>query len=135
MDNYGFSYVWNNPHAVNLSSFHLVVRERVIDISKQAWINDLFRISPLVLYKEFKSGLEYERYLDLLPYKLRIGISQLRLSANQLRIITGRYSLNRTDRSMRLCTLCDKSDIEYEYHFVIICPAYSHLRQQYINPY
>ena len=22
-----------------------------------------------------------------------------------------------------------------EYHFVIICPAYSHLRQQYINPY
>ena len=24
LDNYGFSYVWNNPHAVNWSSFHLV---------------------------------------------------------------------------------------------------------------
>ena len=135
LDNYGFSYVWNNPHAVNLSSFHLVFKERVIDIFKQSWINDLSRSSPLVLYKEFKSGLEYERYLDLLPYKLRIGISQLRLSAHQLRIVTGRYSHNRIDRSMRLCTLCDRSDIEDEYHFVIICPAYSHLRQQYINPY
>ena len=135
LDNYGFSYVWNNPHAVNLSSFHLVFKERVIDIFKQTWINDLSRSSPLVLYKEFKSGLEYERYLDLLPYKLRIGISQLRLSAHQLRIVTGRYSHNRIDTSMRLCSLCDRSDIEDEYHFVIICPAYSHLRQQYINPY
>ena len=125
--NYGFSYVWNNPHAVSLSTFHLVFKERVID--------DLFRISPMVLYKEFKSGLEHERYLDLLPYKLRIGISQFRLSANQLRIVTGRYSHNRIDRSMRLCTRCDRSDIEDEYHFVIICPAYSHLGQKYINPY
>ena len=135
LDNYGFLYVWNNPHAVNLSTFHLVFKERVIDIFKRSWINDLSRSSPLVLYKEFKSGLEYECYLDLLPYKLRIGISQLRLSAHQLRIVTGRYSHNRIDRSMRLCTLCDRSDIEDEYHFVIICPAYSHLRQQYINPY
>ena len=76
LDKYGFSYVWNNPHAVNLS-----------------------------------------------------------LSAHQLRIVTERYSHNRIDRSMRLCTLCDRSDIEDEYHFVIICPAYSHLRQQYINSY
>ena len=86
--------VWNNPHAVNLSSFHLVFKERVIDIFKQTWINDLSRSSPLVLYKEFKSGLEYESYLDLLPYKLRIGISQLRLSAHQLRIVTGRLRLS-----------------------------------------
>ena len=35
LDNYGFSYVWNNPHVVNLSSFHLVFKERVIDISNK----------------------------------------------------------------------------------------------------
>ena len=99
------------------------------------WPGVVSRSSPLVLYKKFKSGLENERFLDLLPYKLRIGISQLRLSAHQLRIVTGRYSHNRIDGSMRLCTLCDRSDIEDEYHFVIFCPAYSHLRQQYINPY
>ena len=48
--------------------------------------------SPFVLYKDFRPELKYERYLDLLPFKLRMGISQLRLSAHQLRVITGRYS-------------------------------------------
>ena len=62
-------------------------------------------------------------------------MSQLRLSAHQLRIETGRYLQNRTDRAQRLCTLCDKSEVEDEYHFVIICPSYINLRQMYIHPY
>ena len=62
-------------------------------------------------------------------------MSQLRLSAHQLRIETGRYLQNRTDRAQRLCTLCDKSEVEDEYHFVIICPSYINLRQMYIHSY
>ena len=60
---------------------------------------------------------------------------KLRLSSHQLLIETGRYSLNRTERAQRLFTLCDRSDVEDEYHLVIICPLYSHLRASNIRPY
>ena len=36
LDNYGFSYVWNNPFSVNLKTFHLLFKERVIDVFKQS---------------------------------------------------------------------------------------------------
>ena len=44
-------------------------------------------------------------------------------------------SQNRVDRAQRICTLCNKSDIEDEYHFVLVCPIYSNLRQKYIRHY
>ena len=70
LDNYGFSFVWTNPHSVNLKTFHLIFKERLIDVFKQTWVSDVSRSSPHVLYKDFKQELEYERYLDLMPYKL-----------------------------------------------------------------
>ena len=135
LDTYGFSYAWCNPGLINLKTFHLLFKERVIDVFKQSWVNDINRSSSLMLYKDFKGELVYERYLDILPYKLRIGIFQLRLAAHQLRIVTGRYSQNRVDHALRLCTLCNGSHIEDEYHFVAICPAYNRLREKYIRPY
>ena len=77
----------------------------------------------------------FEHYLNVLPNKLRVVLSRLRLSSHQFRFETGRYSQNRVDRAQRICTLCNKSDIEDEYHFVLVCPVYSILRQKYIRPY
>ena len=59
----------------------------------------------------------------------------MRISAHQLRIETGRYARNHTERHNRLCTLCNTIDIEDEYHFFFICPIYSHLRKRYLLPY
>ena len=66
----------------------------------------------LTLYKNFKQFFEIEHYLNVLFSKFRSVISRLRLSAHQLRTETGRYACNRTDRALRLCTLCAKSDLE-----------------------
>ena len=89
----------------------------------------------LTLYKNYKLSFDFKHYLNILPNKLRVAISRLRLSSHQLCIETGRYSQNRVDRAQRICTLCKKSDIEDEYHFVLVCPVYSILRQKYIRPY
>ena len=102
---------------------------------KQSWYSDIANNRVLTLYKNYKLSFDYELYLNSLPNKLRVAISRLRLSSHQLRIETGRYSLNRVDREKRICTLCNKSDIEDEYHFVLVCPVYSILRQKYIRPY
>ena len=91
-----FSSVWTYPHSVNLKTFHLIFIERLIDVFKQTWVSDISMSSPLVLYKEFRPELKYERYLDLLPFKLGMG-TQLRLSAHQLRVVTGRYSQHGTE--------------------------------------
>ena len=31
-----------------------------------------------------------------------------------------------------MCTFCDTSEIEDEYHFVLVCPLYRDLREQYL---
>ena len=38
-------------------------------------------------------------------------------------------------RPLRVCTLCDHSDIEDEFHFILNCPFYSDLRKMYIEKY
>ncbi len=64
-----------------------------------------------------------------------VGLANLRLSAHQLRIETGRYGRNRVPIDERYCTICDARDIEDEYHFVIVCPRYNELRTRYIPAY
>ena len=58
---------------------------------------------------------------------------KIRLSAHQLKIESGRYSRNRVERTQRYCTLSSKKDIEYEYHFILICPIYVNIRKKYID--
>ena len=62
-------------------------------------------------------------------------MSRLRLSSHQLKIKTGSYSLNRIERNLRYCTLCNSNDIEDEFHFVIICSCYMNIRKHLIKSY
>ena len=136
LDNCGFSYVWDNPSSANLKKkFHLIFEERVIDVLKQEWLHKISVSGSLILYKTVKHSLEIGHYLDVLPGNLRCALSKLRLSAHQLKIETGRYTRNKLDRSLRLYTLCDKSDIEDEYHFVLVFPVYDSIRKKYIRPF
>ena len=95
---------------------------------KQCWYKDIADSRSLLMYKIFKQTYEFEHYLNVLPSKLRVPLSRLRLSAHELRIETGRYAQNRIDRSFHLCTICNKSDIEDEFHFVLVCPSYNQIR-------
>ena len=42
------------------------------------------------------------------------------------------FGSNIVERQQRLCLLCDKHDVEEEYHFVLICPIYIHYRKRFI---
>ena len=50
-----------------------------------------------------------------------------------LSIETGRY--HHIDRNNRICSLCNMNILENEYHFVLVCPLYSTIRDKYIKPY
>jgi len=130
---YDFEDVFENVHAINTKSFPLVFKLRVIKMYKQEWWNSVNKSTVMDVYKFFKSSLDYELYLDILPKSLRVYFSRLRLSVHPLRIQTGRYANDNRPRNERYCIYCSSNDIEDEYHFVCICPCYSVLRSKYIN--
>ena len=39
------------------------------------------------------------------------------------------------DRNNKNCELCTLNDLEDEYHFVIMCPCFTQIRNQYIDQY
>ena len=60
-------------------------------------------------------------------------ISKFRLSSHLLKIESGRF-VNEL-RSQRICDKCSLNDIEDEFHFILVCPAYRILRVKYIKQY
>ena len=57
----------------------------------------------------------------------RIALTKLRLSNHKLAIETGRYSRPFKKPAERICPIC-KIEMEDEYHFLNICPAYQDKR-------
>ncbi len=83
-------------------------------------------------YYKFKNSFKYESYLDFnKDFKKRRSITKLRISSHRLEVEIGRYqtkNITRTKYENRLCKMCDLSDIEDEYHVLLVCPKYSKQR-------
>ena len=135
LDMFGFSYVWHDPTSVDCLNFHNVFKRRAVEVFYQSWSNTISISPSLRLYCYYKKTIVYENYLDFVPKKYRISLSQLRLSSHALRIETGRYGNQRIDRHLRTCQLCNSTDIEDEYHCIIICPLYDSIRKKFIKSY
>jgi len=135
LDNHGFSYVWNNPETIDPTTFPNQFKKRVYDTFIQSWNNALRESGSLYLYKDFKTNFEFETYLNLPSSKFRVALTRLRLSSHKLRVETDRYLQNRTERHQRYCLICNKRDIEDEYHFILVCDKYKEIRLRYIKPY
>ena len=94
----------------------------------------VFDNSPkCLLYKHVVSNnLCLQPYLQKpIASKYKHILSKYRLSAHSLSIETGRY--HQIDRNYRICSLCNMNILEDEYHFVLVCPFYSTIRDKYIN--
>ena len=57
------------------------------------------------------------------------------ISGDVRHLQTGCFAHNRIDRALCLCTLCDKSDLEDEFNFVLVCSVYDSIRKKYICPF
>ena len=118
-----------------MKSFYLIFGERVRDAFVQAWHNTITNSSKYITYSVYKKQFILEKYMDLLSLKYRISLSKLRLSSHKLQVEIGRYAQNNVSRNQRVCSLCNSGDIEDEYHFIIVCPVYTHFRSLYIKKY
>ena len=127
----GFPDVWMLPNSVNPDRFLLLLKIRLKDMYIAELQEGVRSRTSLMLYREIKNVFEISEYLlRIKNRKYRQILSKIRLSSRQLAIEKGRH--NNIERNQRYCRLCN-SDIEDEFHFIMICPAYIDLRKTYIH--
>ena len=134
---YGFNDVWENGVS-NIKSFLQMFKQRVKDCHIQEWRQSVDKNHKLCIYKQIKVMYEPSLYLSVLKEKKYISsIAKLRCSDHRLKIETGRHMNIALPLEERICMYCyrsvDKNYIEDEYHFLIVCPAYDDIRNEYLT--
>jgi len=120
-----------------------IIRQRLKDIELQRWLSEITndtrkdanQSNKMRTYRLFKTIDNYkcEYYLhQVTNTRHRIALTKLRLSNHRLAIETGRYSRPRKKPAERICPI-SKIEMEDEYNFLNICPAYQEKRCLLLN--
>lgn len=133
---YGFGFVWLSQDIGNETYFIKQVKQRLKDCSFQMWHNDINTSSRCDLYKNVKTLLNVEKYLnlDIKPYYKR-SLSRFRCSSHKLNVELGRHF--NIERENRICVYCfmqkDALVIEDEFHAFFVCEKFKIIRDLYLN--
>ena len=130
MESLGFANAWTNQYEAipNIN----VIRVRIRDQFMQHWCSHINNTSKLEYYAMYKTTFEFEKYLECIENdEFRKSPTRFRVSAHNLETERGRYY--DISRNLRICKLCNMHAVESEFHFLLTCPAYRQIRQQYID--
>ena len=131
LDNCGLSYIWLNQIFFDTSQCKSIIhKKRIEDMAHQKWYIDLSNSSMCITYKLFKTQLHFEKYLLNPNYKDRINLTKLRCSNSKIPIYSTIYMYD-----TQKCTLCNMDALGDEYHYVLICPFFKQIREQYLKSY
>ena len=130
LDNCGLSYIWLNQNFIDNSQCKSIIHKRIEDMAHQKWYIDLSNSSMCITYKLFKTQLHFEKYLLNPNCKDRINLTKLRCSNSKIPIYSTIYMYD-----TQKCTLCNMDALGDEYHYVLICPFFKQIREQYLKSY
>ena len=130
LDKCSMSYLWDDYTNAGSAWIKLSVAERLRDMDKQNWQNEVDHNALCTNYRIFKRSFGMEKYLLDLNNSERISLSKFRCGSHKLPVSTGRYLPNNTPK---LCTLCTSEDRGDEYHYALICPSLSAERTKYVK--
>ena len=132
LDHLGMSDIWINQDTLGIDIGP--IEERIKDMYFQTWYSNINSSTRLRSYSLFKHTFTFEKYLDFIHDKtLRNTLSRFRLSSHNLQVELGRT--NNTPKEHRICKNCNMNMIETEFHFLLVCPKYQHLRTTYFKKY
>ena len=98
---------------------------------RQEWDNSIRTKERFTVYSTFKSSLSLAHYLNELKHiKARNVLIRLRLGGSPLRTHKLRSCKDATPVDC-FCRFC-KSGVETEVHFILVCPKYAEIREQYM---
>ena len=102
-------------------------------LSELEW--ETFYVIKSCILQSIKQNWSLGQYLELVNVQQhRKALCKLIVSSHRLRIETGRWERPPVPREMRQCDICHQG-VEDECHFVLVCPAYVHIRKRYIKQY
>ena len=108
------------------------VRTSLHNLDCEQWTNAVFTSPKLRTYRIFKTTYGTEIYLKSIHNRQQRSIlAQFRCGILPLALETGRFT--NTVEQERLCLLCNRNEIESEMHFLLECPKYETLREEYVR--
>lgn len=133
LDSIGFSDIWTIQLLIDI--LFKQIKLRITDSYKYSWFSKIVNSSRLSTHTYLKYDFGFENYLnELLIPKFRTTLTRFRISAHSLTIETGSHQ-NIEKKNERKCIFFNMNAIESEYHFKLVCPNYSDLRQKYLPRY
>ena len=132
---YGFGEAWYNQGVGDKNIFLVLFKQRAIDLYLHDCFLNLENSNKALLYSNIKVYFKPSLYLTVISnIQHRLALTQLRTRNHKLHVETGNWCKPRsTPFDKRLCFICDRDELEDEYHFVLCCPAYTALRLKYIK--
>jgi hypothetical protein len=125
----GQNEIWEKPNVLCKSTITNVIQSHLQRVYSAEWYSCITNNSPkLRTYCTFKTTFEHENYVLFLKKATRSAFCKLRISAHKLMIETGRYAVPKISPENRLCQVCDLNEVEDEFHFVMRCKLFNHLR-------
>ena len=112
-----------------------IVKRRLIDIYKQTGLADVNSCAKCVTYKHIVDKDILQPYLSKPPisnFNKKKLICKFRLSSHCLAIETSRYKNILVERRKFPSY---KTDIEDEFHFMLMCPTYQEFRAKLLKAY
>ena len=128
----GVSNIWQEQNSLDKNFTIAIVRQRLNDQFIQKWESDINNSSKGQIYRIFKSHFGREKYLEILPAKLRKTYIKFRTSNHRLPIETGRWT--NVPLCQRFCTLCNSGQIADEFHYILECKSLCAVRKEFLPP-
>ena len=126
----GFSQIWYNQSIADPKCFFKDFKKQLSCLEQNLFDLQKTQYNRLFLYSQLKSLITSHHWLSNESFHLKNLYSKFICSAHNLAIETGRRL--HTPRHSRTCMLCDRNEVEDEFHFLLICPFYNELRVRYI---
>jgi hypothetical protein len=130
LNNSGLGYVFQEQCSYGDNWLKETIKQNVNDQYQQKWLTDITNSTKCSTYRLFKKSFEFEKYLVQLPYPRYIEMCKFRTTNHKLPIELGRY--RNVPRPDRHCTTCNQRTLGDEFHFILVCPALSALRERFI---
>ena len=123
----GLGYVWMDQRVNDETQFIALFKERLTDMYRQQWWEEVELTSNNRLYKYIKTTIVHENYLNVCFKSYRMALSRMRLSSHIFGIERGRWGKSRVPVEERKCRLCDV--LEDEFHCLVECPMFASQRR------
>ncbi len=127
--NLKLGHLWNSQAVGDLKSWISFISAVIRKKDQEDWFEEMKDKKPLVLYRNIKTEVSREDYLEWqIPACHRTLYARLRSGAHNLRLATGRYI--KEPEPERLCVVCVTGKVETEEHFMLDCYVYAHIRER-----